>query len=55
MPLLYDKSNILLQVDIPEQVSLDQIKANKILIGNELVKIINELPNLDYYKLNNQR
>ena len=29
-----DKSNILLQVDIPEQGSLDQIKANKILIGN---------------------
>ncbi len=29
-----DKSNILLQVDMPEQGSLDQIKANKILIGN---------------------
>ena len=29
-----EKSNILLQVDIPEQGSLDQIKANKILIGN---------------------
>ena len=29
-----DKSNILLQIEIPEQGSLDQIKANKILIGN---------------------
>ena len=29
-----DKSNILLQVGMPEQGSLDQIKANKILIGN---------------------
>ena len=29
-----DKSNILLQLDIPDQESLGQIKANKILIGN---------------------
>ena len=29
-----DKSNILLQIEIPEQESLDQIKSNKILIGN---------------------
>ena len=28
-----DKSNILLQLDIPDQESLGQIKANKILIG----------------------
>jgi len=28
---------------------------NSDLVGNELVKIIKELPNLDYYKINNQR
>ena len=29
-----DKSNILLQLDIPSQEKLEQIKANKILVGN---------------------
>ena len=28
---------------------------NKDLVGNELVKIIKDLPDLDYYKINNQR
>lgn len=32
----------------------DQV-INQNLIGNELVKLIDDLPNVDYYKINNQR
>ena len=35
--------------------SLDGNNINKDLVGNELVKIIKDLPDLDYYKVKNQR
>jgi len=34
---------------------LDDKIINKDLIGNELVKIIEDIPDVDYYKINNQR
>jgi hypothetical protein len=57
LELIKNKEQVKLQKKILELCvsKINDKIINKNLIGNELVKIINELPNLDYYKLNNQR
>ena len=55
--LIDEKNNIEIQELLLKLCvsKIDNKTINKEIVGNELVKIIDELPNLDYYKINNQR
>ena len=55
--LIEDKNNVEIQ-DLLIKLCVSKIgdkTINKDLVGSELVKIIDDLPDLNYYKINNQR